>query len=110
MPIPSLNEAEIKCITKASKTLQEQRQQESVETSKNKILLLNAKKEDDHWVNLSEARLRHECMGGLYAGSLFTGIQKCGPTDYEVTVELKVSVTLASRYDIMNTHYYYYSM
>ncbi|KAI7901817.1 vacuolar import and degradation protein-domain-containing protein [Cokeromyces recurvatus] len=56
---------------------------------KRKIVLLHARREgDDKTVNISEERIRSISIGGLYAGSMFYGTQKCGSASYEVNVEL----------------------
>lgn len=56
-----------------------------------KVVLLHARREEDDKVaNINEDRLRPVCVGGLYAGSVFRGTQKCGTASYEVNVELLV--------------------
>ncbi|KAK4515549.1 uncharacterized protein ATC70_010499 [Mucor velutinosus] len=53
------------------------------------VVLLHARREEDDKVaNINEDRLRPVCVGGLYAGSVFRGTQKCGTASYEVNVEL----------------------
>ena len=66
--------------------------QDDENETKRKVRLLHARREDDdQMVNLNDKRLLPVSMSGLYAGSKFTGTQKCGTASYEVNVELLVS-------------------
>lgn len=68
------------------------KQQVQLKKTKKKALLLHARREDDDkTVNLTEERLCPISISGLYAGSRYHGTQKCGPSSYEVNVELLVS-------------------
>lgn len=53
-------------------------------------LLLNSRREDDAWVDLSSERLPNSRLGALYPGSRFTGVQRSGTTSYEVAVDIQV--------------------
>lgn len=112
MPIPSSSTNEIesfKCKNVSSETVKIQcesdhametdvsmdknKQQASLQTTKKKALLLHARREDDdRSVNLTEERLCPIAVSGLYAGSRYHGTQKCGNASYEVNVELLVNM------------------
>lgn len=54
--------------------------------------LLHARRDDnDKTVNLSDYRLQTHSKSALYPGSRFSGSQKCGPSSYEVEVEILVN-------------------
>lgn len=42
-------------------------------------------------VNISNKRLVNSSIGSLYAGSQFKGIQKCGISKYNVSVDIQAS-------------------
>lgn len=51
---------------------------------------LVSRAEDDHWVNISDKRLKSSRLGALYDGSQFTGVQKCNMNKYKVMVDIQV--------------------
>ena len=55
-------------------------------------MLLTSRKEGDVWVDISNERLPNSRLGSLYPGSCFKGMQHCGTTSYEVSVDIQVSV------------------
>ncbi|KAG0169952.1 GID complex subunit 4, VID24 [Apophysomyces sp. BC1034] len=72
-----------------SKTVQKPNRPSLVSKKKRRSPLLTSRAEDEHWVDLSDRRLRCSRLGALYAGSKFQGIQKCGNKSYEVTVDIQ---------------------
>ncbi|KAF7723550.1 hypothetical protein EC973_001839 [Apophysomyces ossiformis] len=50
--------------------------------------MLTYRKDDEPWVDISDRRLPTSRIGALYAGSKFTGVQKCNPKSYEVAVDI----------------------
>lgn len=54
-------------------------------------MLLTSRKEGDVWVDISNERLPNSRLGSLYPGSCFKGMQHCGTTSYEVSVDIQVS-------------------
>lgn len=55
-----------------------------------KTTSLLSRQEDDLWVDISTKRLKSSCLGALYDGSRFKGVQKCGSNKYNVIVDVKV--------------------
>lgn len=53
---------------------------------------LSSRDEDEHWVNISDKRLKSSRLGSLYSGSRFKGIQKCGISKYNVSVDIQVNI------------------
>ncbi|KAG2226890.1 hypothetical protein INT45_010169 [Circinella minor] len=51
--------------------------------------LLNCRKEGEAWVDISNERLPNSRLGGLYPGSKFEGMQRCGSAAYEVSVDIQ---------------------
>ncbi|CDH56751.1 protein c17orf39 homolog [Lichtheimia corymbifera JMRC:FSU:9682] len=52
-------------------------------------MLLTSRKEGDVWVDISNERLPNSRLGSLYPGSCFKGMQHCGTTSYEVSVDIQ---------------------
>jgi hypothetical protein len=51
---------------------------------------LVSRAEDDHWVDISDKRLKNSRLGALYDGSQFRGVQKCNMNQYNVMVDIQV--------------------
>ncbi|KAJ8662088.1 hypothetical protein O0I10_001778 [Lichtheimia ornata] len=50
--------------------------------------LLNYRRDDDVWVDISNTRLANSRLGSLYAGSKFKGRQQCDTSTYDVSVDI----------------------
>lgn len=70
-------------------------------------MLLTSRKEGDVWVDISNERLPNSRLGSLYPGSCFKGMQHCGTTSYEVSVDIQASTheTRLFESDILIIHY-----
>lgn len=54
--------------------------------------LLNYRRDDDVWVDISNTRLANSRLGSLYAGSKFKGRQQCDTSTYDVSVDILASI------------------
>ncbi|KAI7886689.1 hypothetical protein K492DRAFT_140454 [Lichtheimia hyalospora FSU 10163] len=50
--------------------------------------LLNYRRDDDVWVDISNARVPSSRLGSLYPGSKFKGKQQCDTSTYDVSVDI----------------------
>jgi hypothetical protein len=65
---------------------------------------LVSRAEDDHWVDISDKRLKNSRLGALYDGSQFKGVQKCNMNKYNVMVDIQVIIYVCAYSFIENTY------
>lgn len=81
------------CTTKDSSTQSKHQHHSRTNLGKR---LLNYRREEDVWVDISNARIPNSRLGSLYPGSKFKGRQQCDTSTYDVSVDILASIIISS--------------